>query len=585
MKHLLQYTILSLLVVLPFAGCHHGEDTATILAEAEALVYEYPDSARQMLESIPFPEQLTGKEQADYALLLTQARSRCRITATSDSLIQVAIRYYQQSHDNGRKAHSYLYLADVYMDMQKYTEAIAPLKQAEEVMEDAPSYIQSLIYGNLIFLNRHSGNHQLAFGYYQKTQSINLAHNYQEWYISNLVNILNLPIQEVQDSISTYVKDLEKALLSAHPEQQAKAYNNIGIYYHGKKQWKLAEQYYQKAIRTSPLVPYRSYLNLARIYDGLGYSERADSLYQKALHSPVWATQAVIYKDLYNRCLTAGRHQEAISYMNRYQAAADSFHTQQKSKEIMQMQLKYEHEVMQRQQAEADARLYLIILSFIGILLILSVAGYLYYTYTQKKQKEYLDQIQEQINRIQTLENQTDNLEKEKTSIQKEAKETVIKATKAERNKTLQERDEKKKKIKEIEHLNHLLKESRILNEEFLQSKGEWTSMDDVRALGLYIRLQQAPMLYNPDTDLLILEHWLNIAANGFAQTLTTKHPDLNPSERCLCYLKKAGFSYHQIASILHVKPESINRYIYRTCENLGITKSKTVFEEHINSL
>ena len=86
-------------------------------------------------------------------------------------------------------------------------------------------------------------------------------------------------------------------------------------------------------------------------------------------------------------------------------------------------------------------------------------------------------------------------------------------------------KNEKEKKIKEIEHLNHLLKESRILNEEFLQNKGERTSMDDVRALSLYIQLQQAPILFNPDTDLLILKHWLNIAANGFAQTLTTKYP------------------------------------------------------------
>lgn len=577
--------ILCLLVALPFAGCHHGKNTANILAEAEALVYEYPDSALQLMESISLPEQLTGKEQADYALLLTQTRSRCRITATSDSLIQIAVHYYQQSHDNSRKAQSYLYLADVYMDMQKYTEAIAPLKQAEEVIEDAPPYIQSLIYGNLIFLNRHSGNHQLAFKYYQKAQSINLTHNYQEWYISNLVNIINLPLQEVQDSISTYIENLEKVLLSTRPEQQAKAYNNIGIYYQREKQWILAEQYYQKAIRTSPFVPYRSYLNLARIYDGLGYSERADSLYQEALHSPVWATRAVIYKDLYNRYLTADRHQEAVRYINLYQAAADSFYTQQKSKEIMEMQLKYEHEVMERQKAETNAHLYLIIILSIGILLTFSIVVYLYYTYTQKKQEEYLDQIQEQICKIQTLKNQTDNLEKEKNNIQEEAKEMVIRATDTERNKTLQEKNEKEKKIKEIEHLNHLLKESRILNEEFLQSKGGWASMDDVRALGLYIRLQQDPILFNPDTDLLILEHWLNIAANGFIQTLTTKYPNLNPSERCLCYLKKAGFSYHQIASILHVKPESINRYIYRTCENLGIAKSKTVFEEHIKSL
>jgi hypothetical protein len=51
-------------------------------------MYTSPDSALQILEAIPNSEQLMGETQADYALLLTQARSRCCITATSDSLIQ-----------------------------------------------------------------------------------------------------------------------------------------------------------------------------------------------------------------------------------------------------------------------------------------------------------------------------------------------------------------------------------------------------------------------------------------------------------------------------------------------------------------
>ena len=287
---------------------------------------------------------------------------------------------------------------------------------------------------------------------------------------------------------------------------------------------------------------------MARIYDAQGHPERADSLYQKALHSPVWATRAVIYKDLYSRSLAAGRHQEAIGYMNRYQAAADSFHTQQKSKEVMEIQLKYEHEVTARQKAETEARLYLFIIGTIVVFLLLAFVGYQCYLYIKGKQDEYLQKIQMQINKIQELD------------------EYGIRLT------------------KEQEDLNHLLKESRILNEKFLQAKGEWTSIKDIHALGLYIRLRKDPTLYNPDTDHQALSHWLDIAANGFAEKFSAKHPILNQSESALCYLRKAGFSYPQIATMLHVKAESINRYIYRTCEALSLSKSKTAFEEYINS-
>lgn len=544
----LHFLQLILLAICFITGCQGGKDTVSILEEAETLIYESPDSALRLLESIPHPERLQGKEQADYALLLTQARSRCRITATSDSLIRIATSHYQSSTDHARKATTLLYLADVYMDMKKYTEAITPLKKAEEMLEDAAPYIQSLTYSKLGYLNRRSGNNQMAFGYYQKAKAINLSMNHQEWYISNLVNILNLPLQEVRDSVTVYIEELEEVLFTARPDLQAKAYNNIGIYYHDKERWGLAEQYYRKAIGISPSAPYRSYLNLARIYDAQGHPERADSLYQKALHSPVWATRAVIYKDLYSRSLAAGRHQEAIGYMNRYQAAADSFHTQQKSKEVMEIQLKYEHEVTARQKAETEARLYLFIIGTIVVFLLLAFVGYQCYLYIKSKQDEYLQKIQMQINKIQELDENGIRLAKEQ------------------------------------EDLNHLLKESRILNEKFLQAKGEWASIKDIHALGLYIRLRKDPTHYNPATDHQALSHWLDIAANGFAEKFSAKHPILNQSESALCYLRKAGFSYPQIATMLHVKAESINRYIYRTCEALSLSKSKTAFEEYINS-
>ena len=55
----------------------------------------YPDSALLLLEQIPHPEKLRGKQRADYALLLTQAQYRSNIVTTSDSLINIAVGYYQ----------------------------------------------------------------------------------------------------------------------------------------------------------------------------------------------------------------------------------------------------------------------------------------------------------------------------------------------------------------------------------------------------------------------------------------------------------------------------------------------------------
>lgn len=95
MKHSIPYILIPfLLTALTFMGCQGGKNMSGTLTEAEALIYEYPDSALHLLEGISHPERLTGREQADYALLLSLARYRCYIPSTSDSLINIAVHYY-----------------------------------------------------------------------------------------------------------------------------------------------------------------------------------------------------------------------------------------------------------------------------------------------------------------------------------------------------------------------------------------------------------------------------------------------------------------------------------------------------------
>ena len=543
MKRTLGY-ILCYLLAFSFTGCQDRKGTAPILKEAEALMYTRPDSALQMLETISQPEQLMGQEQADYALLLTQARSRNRITAISDSLIRIAADYYQDSNDNARKAKAFLYLGDVYMDMQNHIEAMKALKQAEEQVNDAESSVQSLIYSNLAYLNRESGNYELAKKYYLKVLDINKINGYTEWVISNLTNILALPLPEVQDSLTNYITQLEEVLLSAHFDLQAKAYNNIGVHYYKKNLLEQAANYFRKAIHASVSVPYRAYLNLARIYDEEGKTARADSLYQVALQSPIWATRARIYEALYNRSLHAHRYQEATEYMKCYRLAADSFYTQRQSQEIQELQTKYDYEVLVREKVENENRLYRIL--FRGIGLFFTVLIGVYWLYIQRRKN--LKQIQECIAQIELLTNAKNNVEVE------------------------------------IKKLNQILSQGGALRDKVMQAKGEWTSLDDIRALGLYTRLRQNLQYYNPSSDYDALLHWINITSSCFASRIMEKYPHLSSSETTLCCLTRMGYSNAQISAILHVKQISVNRYIYRTCTSLGLPNNKESFLKFISS-
>ena len=97
--------ILTILLLLACTACDRSARHVTEhLSQAEELIWTAPDSALHLLESISASRHLTGKEQADYALLLSLAQYRCYIPVSSDSLINLAIEYYKDKNDADKKA-------------------------------------------------------------------------------------------------------------------------------------------------------------------------------------------------------------------------------------------------------------------------------------------------------------------------------------------------------------------------------------------------------------------------------------------------------------------------------------------------
>ena len=85
MKKLLM--VISLLVVLVAAvtGCGGAHRYDARLVAADSLMQPAPDSALALLEALPIDSLPDESNRAYRDLLLTQARYRCYVTATSDS--------------------------------------------------------------------------------------------------------------------------------------------------------------------------------------------------------------------------------------------------------------------------------------------------------------------------------------------------------------------------------------------------------------------------------------------------------------------------------------------------------------------
>ena len=81
------------------------------LEQAEAVMFDHPDSALHILQRMPKP---TDKEQhALWCLLVTQAECKLLLSVSSDSLIRIAYDYYKPTDDARRKAMAALYIATV----------------------------------------------------------------------------------------------------------------------------------------------------------------------------------------------------------------------------------------------------------------------------------------------------------------------------------------------------------------------------------------------------------------------------------------------------------------------------------------
>jgi len=212
MKHASLFFGLIVALGLLMSNCKPSQEPTSVFAEAESLMYTHPDSALHLLQAIPNPEQLTGQAQADYALLMTQAKFRNHLSPTSDSLIRIAVESYENLDEMGQKAKSLLYLAGVYMDMEQYSNAVFPLKEAEQYMEEVDDpYIQTLILNSLSYLNHKAGNYEVALTYFKKALHIHLLNDCNEWQIGKMSDTRTLSYDEFTDSVGAYMNRLKKA--------------------------------------------------------------------------------------------------------------------------------------------------------------------------------------------------------------------------------------------------------------------------------------------------------------------------------------------------------------------------------------
>ena len=145
----LPLVILVVMVVLGAvtSGCGGSHHYDSRLAAVDSLMHDYPDSALAVLTAIDTTSLTTEADRAYRDLLLTQARYKAYITATSDSTINHALSYYR-AHPMEREklTRAYIYKGAVMEELGHPDSAMFYYKHAENTAEDED-------YVNLGYIN------------------------------------------------------------------------------------------------------------------------------------------------------------------------------------------------------------------------------------------------------------------------------------------------------------------------------------------------------------------------------------------------------------------------------------------------
>lgn len=143
----------SLLLIL--TSCDSQIDYS--LRTVETLMDSRPDSSLYILRSIDSLKLDSKRKKAKYALLLSQALDKNYINETNDSIIKIAVNYYESQKVSREKMLAYYYLARIQYHNRSYLQGLKSCLYADFLADEIGDfYYKGLISFSLIDIYRQT---------------------------------------------------------------------------------------------------------------------------------------------------------------------------------------------------------------------------------------------------------------------------------------------------------------------------------------------------------------------------------------------------------------------------------------------
>lgn len=375
-------------IVIGMSACHYSSDP--ILSKAERMMKFYPDSTLSLLKTVRNPEKMPAGDYATWCLLITQAWDKKYLKHTSDSVIDVAVRYFEKQKDPLRIAQAYYLQGRVLSDIDLDGEALEAYLRAKEKAAQTFDYdLRARINNHLGSLYWKNMNCQESLVSYKEAHQAYVCNSDTAGMVNALCNIgKSLQGLNILDSALIYYK---KALKLADADraqtQKGTIMTFLGNIYEEQGEYSTALEYYKEALQKidNPKKLDTFYYNLGDIYHSLGKNDSALFYIEKILDSENLFTQCNANRLLYQILKESGAYDLAFVHNENYLQLRDSIEHIYRPHELEQVKALYNKERMQsrhyRQMQDAKNRIFVLVILVLTSLII----GTFIYAYFNKK--------------------------------------------------------------------------------------------------------------------------------------------------------------------------------------------------------
>lgn len=345
-------TLLFILFIL-LTACNGIQISERLNQVDSLIVKEQYDSASVLLQNVAEAPIKKDEDQAHYYLLSTQMGYLTNQPLLSDSLLDLAIIYYNKVGNLQKLANAYYYKSYRSRINQDYLQAILYGKEAERMaMGTNDTRLQFKIVENLSFLNGLCENDQLQLQYAQKALALAQKVHNKNWmaYTYNKISFAfyNLGLY---DSALVYVEKSLPYIKYAYDSDKAGFLTNIGQLFK-YNDTERAKAYFKKSLDYDELP--ETYEHLADVYYAEGNKEEAYKLWKKALTKESRYSKDNLIYSILSYDLECGKLEEASKNLDEVIAIKDSIITVLRNDTIKDLQLRFDHEVAMH---EADKKL------------------------------------------------------------------------------------------------------------------------------------------------------------------------------------------------------------------------------------